>query len=97
MPIRSNIAHRLSLRSLIGDTLRRDPRSVYRRQRCPDLLYRCRLAAVTVTAAFLDEEGAVEVLRIAPADQERDEQEDAQMKGGRDDETALFSGQPVGL
>lgn len=84
-------SERISLRSLIGDTLRCDPRSVYRRQRCPDLLYRCRLAAVTVTAAFLDEESAVEVLRIVAADR------DVHTSGDQEDEATMSAGQPVGL
>ncbi|KAJ7380275.1 hypothetical protein OS493_010991 [Desmophyllum pertusum] len=48
----------------ITDILKADPRSVYRRNRCQDQLYRFSIDTMNVTCKF--EESTVEVLRVEP-------------------------------
>jgi len=55
-----------SLRSLVAQGLRSDPRSAYRRAKCADVLHHVTADVATVRCVFLDDD-SVEVLRVVPS------------------------------
>jgi len=55
------------LKAVVREIMAADPRSVYRKAKCQDSLYFCRVAGVHVTAWFDDDNRVVNVLRIKEA------------------------------